>query len=288
MAPAEAASMSGKLYIVATPIGNPADFSERALAVLRQVKLVAVEDTRHSGRLFNACGINTPMLSCHDFNEGDRIGQLLDRVAAGDDIALVSDAGTPLVSDPGFQLVREAHARGLTVVPVPGASAVIAALCSAGLPTDRFVFEGFLPAKSAARITRLQALADEVRTMVLYEAPHRIVECLQDMVSCFGGDRGVTLARELTKTHETIIPSTLAALLERVRSDDNQQKGEIVIVLAGATPVEGVLDADTEATLRILLEELPLRQAATLAARITGAKKNLLYDTALAWQQAKD
>ncbi len=280
--------MTGKLYIVATPIGNPADFSERALTVLREVKLVAVEDTRHSGRLFNACSINTPMLSCHDYNETERIELLLGKVAAGDDIALVSDAGTPLVSDPGFQLVRQAHARGITVVPVPGPSAVIAALCSAGLPTDRFVFEGFLPAKAGARQARLQELAKERRTLVFYEAPHRIVECLADMEACFGSERAATLARELTKTYETIIPATLGKLIERVRSDENQQKGEIVLVVGGCVASEGALDADAEKTLKILLEELPLRQAASLAAKITGLKKNLLYDTALSWQEIKD
>ena len=280
--------MTGKLYIVATPIGNPADFSERALTVLREVKLVAVEDTRHSGRLFNACSINTPMLSCHDYNETERIELLLGKVAAGDDIALVSDAGTPLVSDPGFQLVRQAHARGITVVPVPGPSAVIAALCSAGLPTDRFVFEGFLPAKAGARQARLQELAKERRTLVFYEAPHRIVECLADMEACFGSERAATLARELTKTYETIIPATLGKLIERVRSDENHQKGEIVLVVGGCVASEGALDADAEKTLKILLEELPLRQAASLAAKITGLKKNLLYDTALSWQEIKD
>jgi 16S rRNA (cytidine1402-2'-O)-methyltransferase len=280
--------VTGKLYIVATPIGNPADFSERALTVLREVKLVAVEDTRHSGRLFNACSINTPMLSCHDYNETERIELLLGKVAAGDDIALVSDAGTPLVSDPGFQLVRQAHARGITVVPVPGPSAVIAALCSAGLPTDRFVFEGFLPAKAGARQARLQELAKERRTLVFYEAPHRIVECLADMEACFGSERAATLARELTKTYETIIPATLGKLIERVRSDENQQKGEIVLVVGGCAASEGALDADAEKTLKILLEELPLRQAASLAAKITSLKKNLLYDTALSWQEIKD
>jgi len=280
--------VTGKLYIVATPIGNPADFSERALTVLREVKLVAVEDTRHSGRLFNACSINTPMLSCHDYNETERIELLLGKVAAGDDIALVSDAGTPLVSDPGFQLVRQAHARGITVVPVPGPSAVTAALCSAGLPTDRFVFEGFLPAKAGARQARLQELAKERRTLVFYEAPHRIVECLADMEACFGSERAATLARELTKTYETIIPATLGKLIERVRSDENHQKGEIVLVVGGCAASEGALDADAEKTLKILLEELPLRQAASLAAKITGLKKNLLYDTALSWQEIKD
>jgi 16S rRNA (cytidine1402-2'-O)-methyltransferase len=218
----------------------------------------------------------------------DEVEQLVGKVAAGDDIALVSDAGTPLVSDPGFQLVRQAHARGITVVPVPGPSAVIAALCSAGLPTDRFVFEGFLPAKAGARQARLQELAKERRTLVFYEAPHRIVECLADMEGCFGSERAATLARELTKTYETIIPATLGKLIERVRSDENHQKGEIVLVVGGCAASEGALDADAEKTLKILLEELPLRQAASLAAKITGLKKNLLYDTALSWQEIKD
>jgi 16S rRNA (cytidine1402-2'-O)-methyltransferase len=281
-------TMQGTLYIVATPIGNVADFTERALAVLRDVAVIAVEDTRHSGRLLHTCGIDTPMLSCHEFNESERTDALLKRVAEGEDIALISDAGTPLVSDPGYQLVRQAHARGLRVVPVPGASAVITALCSAGLPTDRFVFEGFLPAKSAARLARLQELKEETRTLVFYEAPHRIVESLVDMVTCMGEARPATLARELTKTYETIIPATLGILLAKVQSDDNQQKGEMVIVLGGAAKAGSQLDEMAARTLKILLEELPLKQAASLAAKLTGHKKNQLYDIALAWQKIKD
>ena len=280
--------MSGTLYIVATPIGNVADFSERAIKVLQQVAVIAVEDTRHSGRLLQAHGINTPMLSCHEYNEAERSEQLLQRVANGEDVALISDAGTPLVSDPGFQLVRMAHQRGCKVVPIPGPSAVIAALSCAGLPTDRFVFEGFLPAKQGARVTRLQELQNDPRTMVFYEAPHRIEECLQDMVTVMGADRAATLARELTKTFETIIPATLGELLKIVQADENQRKGEFVLVVAGAQKPDAALDADTEKTLKILMSELPLRQAAALTARITGHKKNLLYDTALSWQQIKD
>lgn len=281
-------NMAGTLYIVATPIGNVADFSERALSVLRDVAVIAVEDTRHSGRLLQTCGINTPMLSCHEYNEIQRAEALLARVAAGEDVALISDAGTPLVSDPGYQLVKRAHALGIHVVPVPGPSAVITALSSAGLPTDRFVFEGFLPAKSAARVTRLQELKDEPRTLVFYEAPHRIVESLVDMVAVMGAGRPVTLARELTKTFETIIPATLGTLLEKVRDDENQQKGELVIVLGGAEKSAAEVDASTENTLKVLLEELPLKQAAALAAKITGHKKNQLYDLALSWQKVKD
>lgn len=279
--------MPGTLYIVATPIGNVADISERALTTLKEVSVIAVEDTRHSGRLLQTCGVSTPLLSCHEFNEAERAQTFLDRIACGEDVALISDAGTPLVSDPGYQLVRQAHARGIRVVPVPGPSAVITALCCAGLPTDRFVFEGFLPAKPGARLARLQELANEPRTLIFYEAPHRILACLQDMVTAFGSGRPATLARELTKTFETIMPSTLLALLEIVRHDDNQQKGEIVLVVGGAEKNEQLIDAEAMQTLKILLSELPLRQAAALAAQITGVKKNLLYDAALTLQAEK-
>ncbi|MEI7950714.1 MAG: 16S rRNA (cytidine(1402)-2'-O)-methyltransferase [Gammaproteobacteria bacterium] len=280
--------MAGTLYIVATPIGNVADFSERAIKVLQQVAVIAVEDTRHSGRLLQAHSINTPMLSCHEHNETERSEQLLKRVANGEDVALISDAGTPLVSDPGFHLVRMAHQRGCKVVPIPGPSAVIAALSCAGLPTDRFVFEGFLPAKQGARLARLQELQNDPRTLVFYEAPHRIEECLQDMVAVMGAERPATLARELTKTFETIIPATLGELHAKVQADENQRKGEFVLVVAGAQRSDAILDSETEKTLKILMSELPLRQAAALAAKITGQKKNLLYNTALAWQQIKD
>lgn len=280
--------MGGTLYIVATPIGNLADISERALQVLRSVALIAVEDTRHSGRLLQAYGIATPMLPFHDFNENQRAELVLNRIANGEDIALISDAGTPLISDPGYQLVRQAHLRELTVVPIPGACAVIAALSVAGLASDRFTFEGFLPAKQHARQKTLQALEREVRTMIFYEAPHRIVECVQDMKDCFGTEREVTLARELTKNFETVMHTTLGALLEKVQTDADQQKGEIVLLLAGYVPLGHEVNEQALQMLRVLLEELPLKQAASLAARICGLKKSLLYDAGLQIQGKKD
>ena len=280
--------MSGKLFIVATPIGNLGDISERALSVLREVDLIAVEDTRHSRTLLQQFGISTPMLAYHDFNEGQQVAKLLERITSGEDIALISDAGTPLVSDPGYQLVRQAHIRGIKVVPVPGASAVIAALCSAGLASDRFTFEGFLPARSAARKATLQALQKESRTMIFYEAPHRIVECLVDMLECLGGGREITMARELTKTFETIKHTTVAELLEMVRNDANQQKGEIVLVVAGSRAEAQLIDPQVLQTLKVLLADLPLKHACALAAQITGIKKNFLYEAALQMKQKKD
>lgn len=280
--------MSGTLFIVATPIGNLADISERAVQVLKQATLIAVEDTRHSMRLLQACGIATPMLALHEFNERQRADSLLDRVAGGENIALISDAGTPLISDPGYQLVRRAHQRGLTVVPVPGPCAVIAALSAAGLASDRFAFEGFLPARRSARLSTMQKLQRETRTMIFYEAPHRIIECLQDMAECFGDDREVTMARELTKTHETIRHSTLGALLAFVASDANQQKGEFVLVLAGYESEGQELDGSVLRMLGILLEELPLKQAASMLARITGLAKGVIYDAGLQLQGKKD
>ncbi len=280
--------MTGILYIVATPIGNLGDITARAVDVLRDAGVIAVEDTRHSRKLLLQFGIATPMVALHDFNESEQVVHLLARLAEGERVALISDAGTPLISDPGYQLVRQAQAQGIRVVPVPGACALIAALSCAGLPTDRFTFEGFLPAKSAARLAVLQALRNETRTMIFYEAPHRIVECLVDMEQSFTGGRGITLARELTKTFETILHTTVGALLETVRGDSNQQKGEIVLVVAGNLEQGGEVDAQALHTLQVLLEEMPLKQASALAARITGLKKNLLYETALQLKFKKD
>jgi len=281
-------AVSGTLHIVATPIGNLGDMSERAIAVLRDASVIAVEDTRHSRKLLLQFGISTPMLALHDFNEGERVAQILARLHNGDDVALISDAGTPLISDPGYQLVRQAHANGIKVVPVPGACALVAALSAAGLATDRFTFEGFLPAKTAGRLAVLDALRNEARTMLFYEAPHRIVECLVDIQQSFGSEREITFARELTKTFETILHTTVGALLETVRNDMNQQKGEIVLVIAGKAATTDTLDVQTLHTLQVLLDEMPVKQAAALAARITGAKKNLLYDTALELKHKKD
>lgn len=271
----------GTLYIVATPIGNLQDISPRALEVLQRVALVAVEDTRHSRRLFQHFGIHTPMQSLHEHNERERTASLLARLQSGTDVALVSDAGTPLISDPGFVLVRAARAAGIRVVPVPGPCALVAALSVSGLPTDRFRFEGFLPARAAARRTRLQELATETATVVFYESSHRIVDSLQDMAGALGAGRQATLARELTKAFETVHSGTLAELGERVAMEPEQQKGEFVVMVHGATVESGEPDAAAQRTLRILLTELPLKQAAALAAQITGHPKNRLYEYGL-------
>jgi 16S rRNA (cytidine1402-2'-O)-methyltransferase len=281
-------AVSGTLYIVATPIGNLGDITERAIAILRDASIIAVEDTRHSRKLLLQFGIATPMVALHDFNEGERVARMLERLVNGDNVALISDAGTPLISDPGYQLVRQAHAQDIKVVPIPGSCALIAALSCAGLPTDRFTFEGFLPAKTAARLAVLEGLRNEPRTMLFYEAPHRIEECLVDMEQSFGSAREITFARELTKTFETITHTTIGALLETVRADANQQKGEIVLVVAGKPAATDEIDAQALRTLQLLLEEMPLKQASALASRITGVKKNLLYDAALQLKPKKD
>lgn len=273
---------AGTLHIVATPIGNLQDISPRALEVLRSVSLIAAEDTRHSARLLQHFGIETPTTACHDHNERDKSERLVQRMLEGESMALISDAGTPLVSDPGYHLVRQARAAGVRVSPVPGACALIAALSAAGLPSDRFAFEGFLPAKAHGRRQRIEALAGESRTWMLYEAPHRLLECLEDMLDLLGGDRQVVLARELTKTFETIKGAPLSELVEWVRGDSDQQRGECVLVVEGAPQRdEQALDPEVERILDVLLEELPVKQAAALAAKITGEKKNKLYQIAL-------
>jgi 16S rRNA (cytidine1402-2'-O)-methyltransferase len=272
--------MTGVLYVVATPIGNLEDWTPRAIATLKAVKLVAAEDTRHSGRLLQHFDINTRLLALHDHNEAFRADALLERLQAGEDIALISDAGTPLISDPGYRLVAAVQAAGVRVVPIPGACAAIAALSAAGLASDRFAFEGFLPAKAAARCERLRDLAAESRTLIFYEAPHRILECLQDMVSTLGPLRQAVLARELTKTFETIRRLPLAEMLAWVASDENQQRGEIVLLLERAPESEGEDWSEADRVLGILAG-LPVKQAATLAAEITGLKKNSLYERAL-------
>ncbi|TBU96640.1 16S rRNA (cytidine(1402)-2'-O)-methyltransferase [Phytopseudomonas dryadis] len=273
----------GILYVVATPIGNLEDLSARALKVLSGVALIAAEDTRHSARLMQHFGIGTPLAACHEHNERDEGGRFLGRLLAGEDVALISDAGTPLISDPGYHLVRQARAAGVQVVPVPGACALIAALSAAGLPSDRFVFEGFLPAKTVARQARLERVREEPRTLIFYEAPHRILECLQDMRQVFGGERQAVLARELTKTFETLKGLPLAELCAWVEADANQQRGECVVLVAGWQAPEGEEAMSTEAlrVLDLLLAEMPLKRAAALAAEITGVRKNRLYQVAL-------
>lgn len=277
---------AGVLYVVATPIGNLLDISARALDVLRGVALIAAEDTRHSKKLLSHYGIATPLLAVHEHNERDITEKLLQRLLGGEDIALVSDAGTPLISDPGFYLVRAARQADLRVIPVPGPSALIAALSVAGLPSDRFLFEGFLPSKQTARRLRLQVLSEATATLVLYESSHRICASLRDMVDCLGEEREATVARELTKTYETILQGTLSELVERVESDSNQQKGEFVVLVQGA-PARERSEVDVEALrmLEVLLTELPLKQAAGLLAKITGLSKNVLYEEGLKLKQ---
>jgi 16S rRNA (cytidine1402-2'-O)-methyltransferase len=273
---------AGTLFVVATPIGNLQDLTPRALQVLRDVSLIAAEDTRHSARLMQHFGIATPMTACHDHNERDKGQRLVERMLAGDDIALISDAGTPLISDPGFHLVRQAREAGIKVSPVPGACALIAALSAAGMPSDRFAFEGFLPAKAHGRQQRLRALLEEPRTWLVYEAPHRLLDCLRDMQQVLGAQRRVLLARELTKTFETLHAAPLDELVAWVAADADQQRGECVLVVEGAPePEADEVSAQALHVLDLLLAELPLKRAARLAAEITGVRKNLLYQVAL-------
>jgi 16S rRNA (cytidine1402-2'-O)-methyltransferase len=271
----------GVLYIVATPIGNLDDISRRALQVLKAVPLIAAEDTRHSRKLLAHYGIEARLFALHEHNEQVATDKLLRMLLGGDEVALVSDAGTPLISDPGFYLVRAARQAGIRVVPLPGPSACIAALSVAGLPTDRFVFEGFLPARSTARKQRLSELASEKRTLVFYESSHRICESLADMAENMGSERQATVARELTKTFETIRGGSLAELVNWVQADSNQQKGEFVVILQGAPARHADIDETVEQVLTVLLAELPLKQAASLAAKITGLPKNRLYEAGL-------
>ena len=281
---------SGTLYVVATPIGNLDDISARMLKTLQNVALIAAEDTRHSARLMQHFGINTPLIACHDHNVRDQGLRLVERLLAGESIALISDAGTPLISDPGFHLVRAARAAGVPVVPVPGPCALVAALSAAGLPSDRFVFEGFLPARSSGRRQQLEALREEPRTLIFYEAPHRLLESLRDMQTVFGDERVVVLARELTKTFETIKGAPLVELCAWVEADSNQQRGECVLLVEGWRAPEGEesLSAEVLRILQLLLAELPLKRAAALAAEITGVRKNLLYQEALRLQKDND
>lgn len=282
-APDDVNSAAGTLYVVATPIGNLEDISARALRVLTEVALIAAEDTRHSARLLQHFGISTPLAACHEHNERDEGGRFINRLLAGENVALISDAGTPLISDPGYHLVKQARAMGVRVVPLPGACALIAALSAAGLPSDRFIFEGFLPAKQVARRTRLEHLREEPRTLIFYEAPHRILDSLIDMEEVFGPKRPAVLGRELTKTFETLKGLPLAELRAWVASDSNQQRGECVLVVGGwqAPQGEEAVDVNALRVLRLLLAELPVKRAAAVAAEVTGVRKNVLYQLAL-------
>ncbi len=273
---------AGILYVVATPIGNLADMVPRAIETLQTVAIIAAEDTRHSARLLAHFDIKTPAVAYHDHSNEQRTAQLLARLSGGESVALISDAGTPLVSDPGYRLVRSAREAGIQVVPIPGACAMVAALSAAGLPSDRFAFEGFLPAKEVARRTQLQALENDSRTLVFYEAPHRILETLQDMLAIFGAEREVVVAREITKTFETIKGGKLAEIAAWVAADSNQQRGEIVLLVRGTTRVDtGEITPEQERIMRVLLEELPVKQAAAIGAKLTGLKKNFLYQWVL-------
>lgn len=268
---------AGGLYVVSTPIGNLGDISARALETLRAVDLICAEDTRHTRQLLAHFGIERPLQALHEHNEAAQAAALVTRMQAGERMALVSDAGTPLLSDPGFRLVRAAREAGLTVSPVPGASALLAALAVSGLPCDRFCFEGFLPAKGAARRERLAVLASEARTLVCYESAHRISETLDDCVTVFGGERPAALARELTKLFETVLTGTLQDVRTRVQSDPDQRRGEFVLMIAG---VEDDLAARTLEGRRLyarLVEHLPPAKAARLAAELSGAPRKALY-----------
>lgn len=270
-------SQSGSLWVVATPIGHRDDISARAIQALRDVAVIAAEDTRHSRPLLQHHGIDTPLVALHEHNEREVVGGLVRRMTEGESVALISDAGTPLISDPGFRLVRAARAAGVRCVPVPGACAAIAALSVAGLPSDRFVFEGFLPAKAAARRARLQELAGEGRTLIFYESSHRVAESLADMRDALGAQREAVLARELTKLFETVLGEPLGELAARVAADPDQQRGECVVLVAGRGEEVDARLAEGERVFAILREELPPARAAKLAAAISGAPRKLLY-----------
>jgi 16S rRNA (cytidine1402-2'-O)-methyltransferase len=277
---------AGTLYVVATPIGNLSDLSPRAADTLKTCDLIAAEDTRHTGILLKHFQIGTPQLSLHEHNESSRAAEIIALLREGKSVALVSDAGTPAISDPGFELVRAVAATGMNVVAIPGPCAAIAALSIGALPTDRFCFEGFLPTRGAARLTRLKSLATEPRTLVIYESPHRVRETLEDCMKVFGETRAATVVREATKLHETTYRGSLRELLDKSSTDADFSRGEIVLIIGGASQAESG-DGDLEAKSRLdkvliaLLAELPLKQAARLAAQITGARDNESYKRAL-------
>ena len=273
---------SGALYVVATPIGNLEDISARALRILREVNAIAAEDTRHTGQLLAHFEINTPLFSLHEHNEHARLAQVAARLREGQSLALVSDAGTPLISDPGFPLVRELRRQGLKVIPIPGPSSILAALSVAGLPTDRFVFEGFLPAKSAARRERLQTLVWEERTLVFLESSHRIAETLADMADVLGAQRPAVIARELTKRFEDVHGAPLVELIDWLGADPHRGRGEFVVLVQGAPAAANEVDApETRQLLTALLDELPMGRAVAVAVKATGLKRKALYELAL-------
>lgn len=278
-------TQSGSLYVVATPIGNLADISQRAVTVLQQVSCIAAEDTRHSGKLLQHLGISNRLIALHDHNEKQRAASIIERCLAGEDVALISDAGTPLISDPGYSLVRQCRIAGIKVIPVPGPCALITALCAAGLPTDKFQFIGFLAPKSGQRQAQLAAVADNAGTIICYDTARRILDTLQDTVVVFGAERQLVLAKELTKTFEHFAYGTAAEISSWLTEDPQRCQGEMVLMIAPAAPkADEAVSEDVQRTLKILLAELPLKQAAALAAQIHNEKKNALYQLALSWQ----
>lgn len=281
--------MSAQLFVVATPIGHLDDMTFRAVEVLKNVTVIAAEDTRKSIQLLKHFNITTPLTACHDHNESHVIHSLIEKLKNGEDIALVSDAGTPLISDPGFKLVRAAQENNIRVTPIPGACAAIAALSSVGLPSDRFSFVGFLASKSTQRLAQLEKIKDESQTLIFYEAPHRILACVKDMCEVFGANRPVGFAREITKTFETIKKMTLQQLVEFIEQDHNQEKGEIVLVVRGATATSE-LNQEQQALdqlLSRLLQDLSVKAASQLAADLTGIKKKVAYQRALELSQSQ-
>lgn len=280
--------MSAQLFVVATPIGHLDDMSYRAIDVLKSVSLIAAEDTRTSAQLMKHFNISTALTACHEHNESNKIEILVQKLLNGEDMALISDAGTPLISDPGFKLVRAAQANGIRVIPVPGACAAIAALSAVGLPSDRFSFQGFLSAKQSQRVQQLEKLKDETQTLIFYEAPHRILDSVKDMAAVFGAERPVGFAREITKTFETIKKMTLGKLVEFIAADHHQQKGEIVLVVGGASEAKDLEQEKLDQLLQRLLQDLSVKAASQLAADLTGIKKKIAYQRALELSQAAD
>ncbi|MDP9501249.1 16S rRNA (cytidine(1402)-2'-O)-methyltransferase [Bisgaard Taxon 45] len=276
-------NLTGILYIVATPIGNLQDITQRALSVFEQVDLIAAEDTRHSGLLLSHYGIKKPFFALHDHNEQQKAHHLVEKLQQGQHIALISDAGTPLISDPGFHLVRQCRQAGIKVVPVPGACAAITALCASGIASDRFCFEGFLPAKTKARCDKLQQLVQEERTLIFYESTHRILATLADIEQTFGAERYVVLAREITKTWETIVGDNVASLRQWLMEDANRTKGEMVLIIEGKVKQEtDEIHPQALKALELISQSLPLKKAAAIVAEIYGYKKNALYQYGLA------
>ena len=275
----------GTLYVVATPIGNLSDITLRALDVLKTVDVIAAEDTRVTVRLLDRHGIAGKLVAVHEHNERRAAGRIIGMLAEGKSVAVVSDAGTPGIADPGAQVVAAARDAGYAVVPVPGPNAAAALLSVSGFGTSRFLFCGFLPSRAAERRRALAELAAQTATLVFYEAPHRVIECVTDICAAMGGDRDIVFGRELTKMHETVHRCRLDAAVAWLQTDENHQRGEFVLAVQGAPEMQQPDEADADATLGILLDELPLKQAVALAVRLTGGSRNVLYQRALALKE---